>query len=150
MPPSETSDALLDLLRRYGCDVVDTPILQPASLFLDLSGESIRRRLFVTQDADGRELCLRPEHTIPVCRRHVETGRQAATYGYLGPVFRQRPGESGEFVQAGIESIGRTDQAGADVDVLAFALDGLALYPGRPFEITIGDSRVVPILRTVT
>ncbi|MGB6448132.1 MAG: ATP phosphoribosyltransferase regulatory subunit, partial [Xanthobacteraceae bacterium] len=39
------------------------PVLQPAEPFLDLGGEDIRRRMFLTTDPDGRELCLRPDLT---------------------------------------------------------------------------------------
>ena len=39
-----------------------------------------------------------------------------------GPVFRQRTGETGEFLQAGVESLGRTDRAAADADILPLAL----------------------------
>lgn len=118
---------------------VDPPILQPANLFLDLSGEDLRRRLFLTQDVEGGELCLRPEYTIPVCLAHIERGGTPADYCYFGPVFRQRVGETGEFLQAGIESLGRTDLDKADADTLAMTLDGIALYPPRPLDLRIGD-----------
>jgi ATP phosphoribosyltransferase regulatory subunit len=140
MPP-ETDNrdkALTDLFAARGFARADTPILQPASLFLELSGEDIRRRLYLTQDADGREWCLRPEYTIPVCRQHVERGHGPGLYSYIGPVFRQRPGEAGEFRQAGFESIGRTDRDEADADALALAMDGVALYDGA-FEVRMGD-----------
>src|ERR1700743_332233 len=43
-------------------------ILQPAEIFLDRSGEEIRRRTFTLTDPAGNELCLRPDMTIPICR----------------------------------------------------------------------------------
>ena len=88
------------------------PVLQPLEPFLELSGEDIRRRIFVTQDAGGAELCLRPEFTIPVCRLHrAQADGQAADYSYCGPVFRLAADEPDEFFQAGIESIGRHGHA---------------------------------------
>src|SRR5919205_3032910 len=103
-------DALIALFEREGYARVEPPLLQPAEVFVELSGEDIRRRMFVTQDAAGRELCLRPEYTIPVCRQHLAAaGTGPASYAYLGPVFRLGAGTTGEFLQAGIESIGRTD-----------------------------------------
>ena len=42
------------------------PILQPAAVFLDQLGEDMRGRLYLTTDAAGAELCLRPEFTLPV------------------------------------------------------------------------------------
>src|SRR5919107_3693209 len=123
---AQASDALLALFERDGYARVEPAILQSADVFIELSGEDIRRRMFVTQDASGRELCLRPEYTIPVCREHLARRAPApGSYGYLGPVFRLRTGETGEFLQAGIESIGRSDSAAADAEILALALEGL-------------------------
>lgn len=132
-------DSVLDIFRRHGCEQVDTPVLQPAAAFLDLSGEDIRRRLLLTQDLDGHELCLRPEHTIPVCREHLARGRPNGQYSYLGPVFRQRSGEDSEFVQAGVEWLGDPDEAGADAAVFGIALEALDLYGVGDLDIVIGD-----------
>jgi len=147
-PAISAHEPLLELFRRHGSIRVDTPILQPASLFLELSGENIRRRLFVTQDGEGGEFCLRPEHTIPVCVEHVRSGRVAGEYCYLGPVFRQRSGEASEFAQAGIESIGREDPVAADAEVFAVAIEALSLYSGRDYEVTVGDMGLLDALLT--
>ncbi|WP_132254620.1 ATP phosphoribosyltransferase regulatory subunit [Methylobacterium segetis] len=127
-------------LSAAGYRPVTPPVLQPVEPFLELSGEDIRRRIFVTQDEAGTELCLRPEFTIPVCRLHrALADGQAADYSYLGPVFRLGGHEPDEFLQAGIESIGRTDTPAADAEVLGLALEGLALL-GRPeAEVRLGD-----------
>lgn len=144
-------EALLALFQRAGYGVIEPPVLQPAELFLDLSGEEMRRRMFVTLDANGAELCLRPEYTIPVCRTHLarqdagaagEAGHSrtgAARYCYRGPVFRLRAGETGEFQQAGVESIGATDIAATDAEILALALEGLNSLQIMPARVTLGD-----------
>jgi ATP phosphoribosyltransferase regulatory subunit len=133
-------DVLLGLFDREGYAPLEPPVLQPAEIFLDLSGEDIRRRMFVTTDADGTELCLRPEYTIPVCRAHLETrGAAAGAYCYRGPVFRLRAGETGEFRQAGIESIGRRDVAAADAEVLALALEALDAIGVAHAGVKLGD-----------
>lgn len=134
-----SGEALLALFERHGCVHVETAVLQPADIFIDLSGEDIRRRLFLTQDGSGTDLCLRPEHTIPVCRQHVESGQASGEYCYLGPVFRQRQDGSGEFHQVGFESIGRTDECPADADALGLALDGFALAHDAPYAVRVGD-----------
>lgn len=139
-------DELMGLLEAHGFARVETPILQPAEIFLDLSGEDIRRRLYLTQDSEGRELCLRPEHTIPVCRRHLASGAAAGEYCYLGPVFRLRGDQTGEFVQAGIESIGREERAAADAECLDLALNGLKVFGAREVEIVVGDMGLLAAL----
>ncbi len=135
-------EALIALFEREGYGRVEPAILQPADVFVDLSGEDIRRRMFVTQDAAGAELCLRPEYTIPVCLHHLaEEGTEptAMAYAYGGPVFRLRTGERGEFLQAGIESIGRTDATAADAEILALALEGLDLLNVTDGRVRLGD-----------
>lgn len=140
MTAAAASDALIALFEREGYARVEPPILQPAEVFIDLSGEDIRRRMFVTQDAAGREMCLRPEYTIPVCRAHLaEFGAAPASYAYLGPVFRLRPNETGEFLQAGIESVGRRDVAAADAEILALALEGLQTLGTGRIAVRLGD-----------
>lgn len=138
--PSQASDALLALFERDGYARVEPSILQSADVFLELSGEDMRRRMFVTQDAAGHELCLRPEYTIPVCREHLAAARSSpAEYSYAGPVFRLRVGEAGEFLQAGLESIGRADAAAADAEILALALEGLAVVGRTDVAVRLGD-----------
>lgn len=133
--------ALIALFEREGYARVEPAVLQPADVFVDLSGEDIRRRMFVTQDAAGSEFCLRPEYTIPVCLQHLHThGAEPAGYSYGGPVFRMRPGESGEFMQAGLESIGRADASAADAEILALALEGLDhIGTTSPPVVKLGD-----------
>ncbi len=111
-------------------------------MFVELAGEDLRRRLFLTNAPDGTELALRPDYTIPVCLHHLATGaaKRKASYAYLGPVFRQRRDEPGEFVQAGIESLGRTDRVSADADAFKLALDAVALLGVKKPAVRIGDS----------
>ena len=117
------------------------PVLQLAEPFLDLGGEDIRRRMFLTTDPDGRELCLRPDLTIPVSCDYLaspQTGKPAG-FCYLGPVFRHREGAMPEFLQVGIESFGRQDKAAADAEMLALALEATKQYGVNAPEIRMGD-----------
>jgi ATP phosphoribosyltransferase regulatory subunit len=137
----ERAQTLLAAYERAGYARIAPAILQPAELFLDLSGEDIRSRMYLTTDAQGREFCLRPDLTIPVVRDYLaslEAGRPA-NFCYLGPVFRQWRETAGEFLQAGIESFGRADKAAAEAEMLALALDATAHYGLRQPEIRMGD-----------
>ncbi|MBM3607249.1 MAG: hypothetical protein FJX29_02170, partial [Alphaproteobacteria bacterium] len=102
--------ALIAHLIAAGYERHDCAILQPAAPFLELAGEELRDRIFITSDPSGTEFCLRPEFTIPVCRAYLASGLagQRANFCYLGPVFRYRANGVSEFDQAGIESFGRT------------------------------------------
>ncbi len=141
--PAIASD-ILALFAARGATPVDVAILQPADPFLDMAGEDLRRRIFLTESETGASLCLRPEFTIPVCLDHIAS--QAGTprrYAYLGEVFRQRREGGNEFFQAGIEDLGDRDTAAADARSMAdaHALLSLAL-PGRPLAVTLGDQSV--------
>jgi ATP phosphoribosyltransferase regulatory subunit len=135
---------LLTLFDSLGTERVDTPVIQPAEPFLDMAGEDLRRRIFLTESETGESLCLRPEFTIPVCLRHIESATGTPKrYSYLGEVFRQRREGSNEFYQAGIEDLGTEDVAGADARAIADSVIILkALLPGRALSVTIGDQSV--------
>ena len=91
---------LIAHLVEAGYDRAEPEILQPAAVFLDLAGEDIRSRLYVTSDASGAELCLRPEYTIPVCLDYLASGvaGRAAAYSYFGRVFRIRTAGAGRIL----------------------------------------------------
>ena len=135
------ADALLLSFAKAGYTLAEPPILQPADPFLDLSGEDIRKSLYLTTDATGEELCLRPDLTIPVARQYLASGDagQAAGFSYLGPVFRYRDGARSEFLQAGIESFGRLDRPAADAEMLALALEATRAVGLKDVEIRTGD-----------
>jgi ATP phosphoribosyltransferase regulatory subunit len=125
---------------REGYARAEPAILQPVEPFLDLSGEDIRRRIFLTQDEDGREWCLRPEYTIPVALAHIASGSsEPASYCYAGPVFRMRAGEPGEFAQSGLESFGRTDFAAADAEIMALTVEAAAALGLAQPRLLMGD-----------
>jgi ATP phosphoribosyltransferase regulatory subunit len=135
------ADALLLSFAQAGYERSEPAILQPAEPFLDLSGEDIRKSLYLTSDASGGELCLRPDLTIPVARDYLASPRagQPAGFSYLGPVFRYRWGQPSQFLQAGIESFGRQDRAAADAEMLALALEATSAFDVSDVEIRTGD-----------
>src|SRR5690349_8928384 len=135
------ADALLLSFAQGGYVQAHPAILQPAEPFLDLSGEDIRKSLYLTTDASGEELCLRPDLTIPVARDYLASpgAGKPAGFSYLGPVFRYRGGRPSEFLQAGIESFGRQDRAAADAEMLALALQAAAAFGVKDVEIRTGD-----------
>src|SRR6202047_4609166 len=135
------ADALLLSFAQAGYALAEPAILQPAEPFLDLSGEDIRKSLYLTTDANGEDLCLRPDLTIPVARDYLASGKagQPAGFSYFGPVFRYRGGRPSEFLQAGIESFGRLDRPAADAEMLALALQATRAFGLKEVEIRTGD-----------
>jgi ATP phosphoribosyltransferase regulatory subunit len=142
--PSTRNEALIASFERAGYLRVAPAILQPAGPFLDLSGEDIRKRMYLTTDAHGRELCLRPDLTIPVSREYLASSLVGRPQGfcYLGPVFRHpRTATDGasEFWQAGIESFGRQDTAAADAEMIALGFDAAAHFGLTEPAVRMGD-----------
>ncbi|HZR86969.1 MAG TPA: ATP phosphoribosyltransferase regulatory subunit [Bradyrhizobium sp.] len=135
------ASALLTSFAQAGYERAEPAILQPAEPFLDLSGEDIRKSLYLTTDSSGEELCLRPDLTIPVARDYLASPRagQPAGFSYLGAVFRYRGSAASEFQQAGIESFGRQDRAAADAEMLALALETTRTFGVNDLEIRTGD-----------
>lgn len=123
------AEAVLAVLLDAGAVVVETDILQPADTLLDLYGEDIRARAYVTADPLRGELMLRPDFTVPVVQMHMAHGADPARYAYLGEVFRRqdRPGaRRPEYLQVGYEVFDRTDPTAADAEVFALFSDLLA------------------------
>ena len=139
--PDLRAEALVASYAVSGYARVAPALLQPAEPFLDLSGEDIRKRMFLTTDPQGRELCLRPDLTIPVSRDYLASplAGRAQGFCYLGMIFRDRRGEPAEFLQAGIESFGRTDTAAADAEMLRLGLEATAQYGVASPDIRMGD-----------
>ncbi|MEM9708258.1 MAG: ATP phosphoribosyltransferase regulatory subunit [Pseudomonadota bacterium] len=134
------ADRLKAALLAKGAEPVEVDVLQPAGLLLDLYGEDIRSRAFVTSDPVMGEVMLRPDFTLPVAEAHLAAGAGAARYAYAGKVFRQQ--ESGsrrpaEFLQVGYEVFGR-DGPRADAELFAFFYEMLKGYPLRPVTGDIG------------
>jgi ATP phosphoribosyltransferase regulatory subunit len=108
---------------------MDPPILQPAETLLDLYGEAIRARAYVTTDAMRGEQMLRPDFTVPVVQMHMQHGAEPARYTYAGEVFRRQEGDpdrANEYMQVGYEVFDRADPAAADAEVFSLISDALA------------------------
>lgn len=121
---------------------VDPAALQPAEVLLDLYGEDIRARAFVTRD-EGAEMMLRPDFTVPIARLHMAGGAPPARYVYCGPVWRRQEAGSErprEYLQAGIEIFDGEDVAARDAEVLGLIVQALG---GAPVEIVTGDMGLV-------
>lgn len=124
-----------------GAQVVDPPVLQPADTLLDLYGEDIRARAYVTSDALRGEQMLRPDFTVPVVQMHMAHGAEPARYTYAGEVFRRQedfPDRANEYFQTGYEVFDRNDPAAADAEVFALIREALGDIPLRAATGDIG------------
>lgn len=140
--PRTALDAIRAPFLNQGATPVDTPVLQPLALLLDLAGEAMRARLFVVQ-ADGiDEACLRPDFTIPVASAHIASARASGRYLYEGKAFQVAPpgsGQAEEFLQVGLEILGESGPRAADAEALVLAWRASLAGGRRDLRISLGD-----------
>ncbi|WP_299561915.1 ATP phosphoribosyltransferase regulatory subunit [uncultured Sulfitobacter sp.] len=145
MPTRAQTNAKAAALRAHfeahGAQAIEPPLLQPAGTLLDLYGEDIRARAYVTSDALRGEQMLRPDFTVPVVQMHMADGAEPARYTYAGEVFRRQERHAdrpNEYVQVGYEVFARDDPAASDAEVFALISRALADLPVRAITGDIG------------
>lgn len=124
------AETLFAAFRHAGAQPVEADILQPSETLLDLYGEDIRARAYVTADPLRGEMMLRPDFTLSVVQAHMAHGADPARYCYMGEVFRKQdtPGpRASEYLQVGFELFDRAAPEQADAQV--FALFSRLLAP---------------------
>jgi len=135
-------DRLLRLFSYYGYRQIAVPVLEHTDLYLRKAGEDTLSRLY-SFTYQNRKLSLRPEMTASVvraCVDHLQTAPLPLRLCYSGPVFRyESPQHSRyrQFTQVGLELIGAAGPA-ADAEVIALALQGLAMLGIKSYRLVIG------------
>ncbi|MBM3615921.1 MAG: ATP phosphoribosyltransferase regulatory subunit [Alphaproteobacteria bacterium] len=122
-----------------GAAPVEADILLPADTMLDLYGEDIRARAYVTHDPLRGEMMLRPDFTVPVVQAHMAHGADPARYAYMGEVFRKQDhlgNRASEYLQVGFEVFDRAAPEAADAEVFALFCQCLQ---GLPLRAVTGD-----------
>ena len=104
------------IVKKYGFEFVQTPILEETALFIRSVGESsdiVGKEMYQFIDKGKNDVCLRPEGTAGVVRSFVEHKLDRIggvnRFFYYGPMFRyERPqkGRFRQFHQFGCESFG--------------------------------------------
>ncbi|WP_412552333.1 ATP phosphoribosyltransferase regulatory subunit [Shimia sp. MIT1388] len=120
--------ALASEFEAAGAVAVETPVLLPAEALLDLYGEDIRGRAYVTSDALRGEQMLRPDFTVPVVQMHMAHGAEPARYTYAGEVFRRQEEDqtrANEYMQVGYEVFDRENPPASDAEVFAVMQEAL-------------------------
>jgi len=141
IPPSAL-EAIRAPLATAGAVLTDAPVMQPLGLLLDLTGESMRSRLFVVSGDGGEEACLRPDFTVAIARQHLEAGAASGRYLYEGKAFRVAPRGSDraeEFLQIGVEAFEAGDPVVADAEIAALAWASSAAGGRSDLSLMLGD-----------
>ncbi len=129
-------------MSRFGYQVVETPLVEFADLFLTKSGDESISRLF-TFEMHGRQLCLRSEFTPSAARLYVERYQhepRPVRWQFAGPVFRYESPQrshSRQFTMLGAELIGPSG-VGGDAEAMGLAAQGLFALGLRDWTLVIG------------
>ncbi len=147
----EQRNAIFSKIRKvfktYGYGEVATPAFEDFELLAKKSGKEIKDEIYYFKDNDGRELGLRFDPTVPICRI-VATNRslpQPIKFCYITNMWRYdqpRAGRWREFWQAGVELIGSAKPE-ADAEVLALTSDILKAIGVKNFYIKISSRELI-------
>lgn len=125
---------------RFGYDLVSTPIIENADLFLTKAGDRVVESLF-TFERHGHLLALRPEFTAAAAHRYLlEQRDQPVRWQFSGPVFADNPRSSGQSYQrqsAGAELLG-LDGPAAEAEAIAMAAQGISALGIDDWSLVIG------------
>jgi len=116
------------VLHAFNFREVQTPTFEDLELFEKKAGPAIKDEIYAFKDKGERELCLRPELTLPVMRFYftseLKMEPKPLKLFYFGPCYRyDRPqaGRYREFWQLGTEVVGDASPE-AHAELLALAL----------------------------
>ena len=141
------TERLLKFFQAAGAVRVEANILQQADVLLDLYGEDIRGRAFVTSDPLHGEQMLRPDFTVPIVQRHMAESAEPARYTYAGKVFRRQETDtdrSSEIDQVGYEVFDRGPAEKIEAEVFDIFYRVLA-----PFGLTASTGDVGLLLAAI-
>ena len=144
----ELRQALLEMARSYGFELVMPPLLEHLDSLLTGTGHELDLRTFKLVDQlSGRTLGLRADSTPQVARidAHLLNRQGVTRLCYCGPVLHTRPlGPQGtrEPLQLGAEIYGHSGLE-ADLEIVDLALDGLRAAGVAGQVLDLSDARIL-------
>ena len=144
------TDRVRSVFEQAGYGEVWTPALEYEATF-ERAGMTATQPAYRMFDEQGNVLVLRSDMTVPIARLVATRYAQAELplrFSYFAHAYRGvRPqrGQSREFLQAGVELIGKPGSAGTAeaLTVLCAALDAAGL---RTYRVGLGDASLYPAL----
>ena len=129
---------------------VDLPLVFDSDVFYEMSGEILRKQMYSFYDNSGKEKCLRPDLTIPVCHNYITNSQKfkSGKLCYSGPVFRSSTESEGsvELNQSGVEIIYEDNrnesQLIKDIEIIQNALETLKNIGIEKINLRLGLSLI--------
>ncbi|MFA6028097.1 MAG: histidine--tRNA ligase [Patescibacteria group bacterium] len=118
-----------NIAEAYGFERIDTPILEPTSLFIRSIGKNtdiVEKEMFSFVDQGGDHVCARPEITASIVRAYNEHGMinrpQPVKLYSIGPVFRHDKPQAGRYRQFNQYSFEVIGEASSVIDAELISL----------------------------
>ncbi|PJF29417.1 MAG: hypothetical protein CUN52_08515 [Phototrophicales bacterium] len=139
-PIKQLANALQEHMGHYGYELIETPIIENADLFLTKAGDKVAEKLF-TFERHGQILALRPEFTAAAAHLYtLQQEKQVVRWQFSGAVFEDDPTTHNHEYQrysVGAELIGMANQI-ADAEIISMAVHGLLSLDIRDWRLVIG------------
>lgn len=146
-------DQVVELIKRQFENFAFEPLETPAMERLEVlsskfaGGEEILKEIFKATDQGGRELGLRYDLTVPLCRFIASNTRIAMPYKRyaIGPVWRDGPLKAGryrEFVQCDADIVGCGNIA-ADAELLQIASQIFSRLFPQNFILKVSNRKIM-------
>ncbi|MFH1107392.1 MAG: histidine--tRNA ligase [Candidatus Micrarchaeota archaeon] len=147
-------DGVVETLKRkfeaYAFQPLETPAVERLEVLASkyAGGEEILKEVFKLKDQGGRELGLRYDLTVPLCRLVAANPRMPMPFKryQIAPVWRDGPLKQGryrEFVQCDVDTVGSESML-ADAEILALAADALAgIFGEGKFGIKVSNRKLL-------
>ncbi|PJF22803.1 MAG: hypothetical protein CUN56_04140 [Phototrophicales bacterium] len=127
-------------MTRYGYQLIETPIIEKADLFLTKAGDQVAERLF-TFERHGHNLALRPEFTAAAAHLYITTKHKTPVrWQFNGPIFEDNPSDPTQQYQhysSGAELIGLAGPI-AEAEIISMAVQGLKELEIEDWTLVIG------------
>lgn len=146
----QLASALHTHMARCGYELIDTPIIQSADLFLTKAGDQIVNRLF-TFERRGKQLALRPEFTATAAHDYVTcfaNDPPIARWQFSGAIFEDDPDRIGldyQHYSIGAELIGLAG-AIAEAEIIGIAAQGVMNQGIENWQLIIGHVGLMRLL----
>ncbi|OGD56885.1 histidine--tRNA ligase [Candidatus Beckwithbacteria bacterium RIFCSPLOWO2_02_FULL_47_23] len=134
---------LIKIFNLWGYDPLETPTLEPLELFAGQIGEE-EKLFFKFKDQGGRDVAMRFDQTVPVCRVVAQYGNDLPMpfrRYQIQPAFRAEKPQKGryrEFTQCDADIFGVKSPL-ADAEVIALSLDIYRRLGFKQAKVLIND-----------
>lgn len=134
------------VFEKYGYEPLETPALEYSDIFLKESGEEASKLFYRFKDEGGRDVMLKYEVMISMCRAVAENINKI-TFPYkryqIQPVWRAEKPQKGryrEFTQCDADTIG-TNSIFADAEFIQMGIEALKKLGFKKFKVNISNRK---------